>query len=62
MLRAAGHDGDVGLDRVAGCGGNIGRARRSVLLIGKDCSTLHRSWWLVMTSAAGIAVAGMLVT
>lgn len=37
------HDGEVGLDRLAGVV-YIGRAARSVLDIRKDCSTCHRSW------------------
>src|SRR5674476_1129966 len=41
---------------------NMGRAARSVLDIRKDCSTCHRSWWQLITSAGGMRVAGMLVT
>src|SRR3954452_3430052 len=41
---------------------NMGRARRSVLDIRNDCSTCHRSWYELTTSAAGIRSVGMLVT
>ena len=41
---------------------NMGLARRSVLLIRKDCSTCHSSWYEPMTSVAAMTVAGMLVT
>ena len=41
---------------------NMGRAARSVLLILKDCSTCHRSWYRLMTSAGGMTETGRLVT
>ena len=38
------HDGQVGLDGVAGCGRTSAVRGGSVLDIRKDCSTAQRSW------------------
>ena len=57
------HDCQVRFYRVAGAvDWNMGLARRSVLLIRKDCSTCQRSWYEPMISDAGIRSAGMFVT